>query len=59
MKSKWGVVVHAYNPITREAEAGGSRVLSHPGFHRKTLSPKNEVGTIFIHQKLWNYEEQT
>jgi hypothetical protein len=47
---KPGMVVHAFNPSTREAESGGflrSRpawstkwVLGQPGLHRKTLSQK-------------------
>jgi hypothetical protein len=45
-----GVVTHAFNPSTREAEAGGflssrpawstDRVPGQPGLHRETLSRK-------------------
>jgi hypothetical protein len=48
-----GVVAHAFNPSTREAEAGGflsSRpawstewVPGQPGLHRETLSRKNKT----------------
>jgi hypothetical protein len=47
-----GVVVHAFNSSTQEAEAGGSlssrpawsteRVTGQPGLHRETLSRKNK-----------------
>jgi hypothetical protein len=50
--SQWGMVVHAFNPSTREAEAGrflSSRpawstkwVLAQPGIHRETLSRKTK-----------------
>jgi hypothetical protein len=51
LRKKWpGVVAHAFNPSTREAEAGGflsSRpawstewVPGQPGLHRETLSQK-------------------
>jgi hypothetical protein len=49
-KQAWAVVAHAFNPSTREAEAGGflsSRptwstkwVSGQPGLYRETLSPK-------------------
>jgi hypothetical protein len=49
---KSGVVVHAFNPSTWEAEAGGSLssrpawstewVPGQPGLHRETLSRKNQ-----------------
>jgi hypothetical protein len=47
-----GVVAHAFNPSTQEAEAGGflssrpawstKRVPGQPGLHRETLSRKNK-----------------
>jgi hypothetical protein len=36
-KIKVGIVVHVYNPSTREREAGGSQVLKSPRLHCKTL----------------------
>ena len=46
------VVAHAFNPSTREAEAGGflssrpawstKRVLGQPGLHRETMSKKKK-----------------
>jgi hypothetical protein len=36
------VVVHAFNPSTWEAEAGGYRVPGQPGLHRETLSRKTK-----------------
>jgi hypothetical protein len=54
-KKKPDVVVHTFNPSTREAEAGGflsSRpawftegVLGQPGLHRETLSRKTKRQT--------------
>jgi hypothetical protein len=48
-----GVVVHAFNPSTREEEAGGflssrpawstERVPGQPGLYRETLSQKNKT----------------
>jgi hypothetical protein len=35
-----GVVTHACNSSTWEAEAGGSRAQGQPGLHSKTLYPK-------------------
>jgi hypothetical protein len=47
------VVAHAFNPSTREAEAGGflrpawstEWVPGEPGLHRETLSGKNKTTT--------------
>jgi hypothetical protein len=37
------VVVHTYNPSTREAEAGGSQVQDQHGLHSETLSQKAKI----------------
>jgi hypothetical protein len=37
-----GVVVHAYNPSTPAAKAGGSRVRRQPGLHRKQSQKKKK-----------------
>jgi hypothetical protein len=37
-----GMVVHAFNPSTWEAEAGGSRVPGQPELYSKTLSQKKK-----------------
>jgi hypothetical protein len=36
------MVVHAYDPGTLEAEAGGSKVPSQPGLQNETLYPKKK-----------------
>jgi hypothetical protein len=53
MSACWAVVAHAFNPSTREAEAGGflsSRLTwstkgipGQPGLQRETLSRKNKT----------------
>jgi hypothetical protein len=45
-----GVVVHACNPSTKEAEVGGSRVAGQPGLHMETLSQKKikQAECIFL-----------
>jgi hypothetical protein len=39
---KPGAVVHAYNPSTLEAEAGGPWVWGQPGLYNKIQSQKNK-----------------
>jgi hypothetical protein len=41
--SEQGVVVHAFNPSTQEAEAGGLQVQGQPGLHSETLPHKNKI----------------
>jgi hypothetical protein len=42
-----GLVVHAYNPSTEEAEAGGFQTQGQPGLYSNLLSQKtNEKNTI-------------
>jgi hypothetical protein len=36
------MVTPAYNPGTREAEAGGPQIQGQPGLHRETLSKKKK-----------------
>jgi hypothetical protein len=37
---KPGIVVHSYNPSTREVEAGGSQVQGQPGLQSEILFQK-------------------
>jgi hypothetical protein len=37
-----GVVEHACNPSTQEAEVGGCQIQGQPGLHSKTLSGKKK-----------------
>jgi hypothetical protein len=51
-KIRLGMVVHAYNLSTQEAEAGGSGVQSQPWLHNETMSQKQkqnkkEIGKIY------------
>jgi hypothetical protein len=58
LKAKLGVVVHAFNPSSQEAKAGGSQVGSQPGLHRKILSLKKENKTDMwasIEHKLYKH----
>jgi hypothetical protein len=50
-KQKLGIVVHAYNPSTRETEAGGWKVQGQPGLHNETLSLKKEKKIIVTSHK--------
>jgi hypothetical protein len=36
-----GMVMHAYNSSTREAEAGGALIPGQPGLHSEILTPCN------------------
>jgi hypothetical protein len=40
LKVQLGIKLHAYNPSTLEAEAGGSQVQGQPGLHSETLFQK-------------------
>jgi hypothetical protein len=40
MKLEQNMVAHAYNPSTREAEAGGPQVQEQPGLQSETLYEK-------------------
>jgi hypothetical protein len=42
VRDQLGVVVHAYNPSTREAKAGGSFVHGQTGLHSETMSQKTK-----------------
>lgn len=35
-EKEWGIVVHTYNPNTRESEAGRLHILGPPGLHSST-----------------------
>jgi hypothetical protein len=37
-----GMIVHACNPSTQEAEAGGLQIPDLPGLHSETLFQKNK-----------------
>jgi hypothetical protein len=42
-KGKLGMMVHACNSSSLEAEAGGSSIWGQPGLHSKTLSQTNKL----------------
>jgi hypothetical protein len=44
------MMVHAYNPSTRETEAGGSPVPVQPGSQSETISQKKKKSKILKHR---------
>jgi hypothetical protein len=52
-----GVVVHAYNPSTWEAEAGGSLGQGQPGLHNKTKSQTKNNKKTGDHPDSWDYTQ--